>query len=110
MSDTSSTVVPASFEIRGRAFSGLDGLPREQAERLYVRTVRYGSACGCGFAAVGASLAAPLYMLGLPVAPAFAAAVVGAVIGKCFGLWNAHRRLNAAGRRLEAALDALAER
>lgn len=106
----SSTVVPDSFEIRGRVFSGLDRLAPDQAERLYMRAVRYGNACGCGIAAVGASLGVPLYLLGLPVAPAIGAAVVAAVVGKCVGLWIAHRRFTAAGRRLEAALDGLAQR
>lgn len=34
MRDASSTVVPDSFELRGRRFSGLDILPREEATPL----------------------------------------------------------------------------
>jgi hypothetical protein len=100
----SSTVVPDSFELRGRAFSGLDALPRDEAERLYAGAVRYGTACGCGTSAIGALLAGSLYLLGLPLAPAIGAAVVGGVIGKGLGLWWARRRFDAAGRRLETAL------
>jgi hypothetical protein len=106
MRDIPSTVVPDSFELRGRAFSGLDALPRDEAQRLYSRAVRYGTACGCGAAAVGASLAGPLYLAGLPAGPTVAAALVGGVIGKGLGLWRAHRGFAAAGRVLQAAVDA----
>jgi hypothetical protein len=46
MRDMPSTVVPDSFELRGRTFSGLDALPRDEAQRLYGRAVRYGTSCG----------------------------------------------------------------
>jgi hypothetical protein len=104
------SVVPDTFEVQGRSFSGLDALPRDQAERLYSRIVRYGSACGCGFAVVGATLAGPLYMLGLSVVLAIACAVVGAVVGMGLGLWIARRRFAAAGRRLESAVETMAQR
>jgi hypothetical protein len=102
----SRTVVPDSFELRGQVFTGLDALPRDDAERLYRRTMRYGSACGCGAAALGAALGGCLYLLGLPVELAIAAALVGGVIGKCLGLWSARRQFAAAGREIRAAVDA----
>jgi len=102
----SNTVVPDSFELRGRAFNGLDALPRDEARRLYAGAVRYGTACGCGAGAIGACLAGSVYLVGLPLALAIGAAVVGSVIGKCLGLWWARGRFVAAGRRLETALDA----
>jgi hypothetical protein len=105
-----STVVPDSFELRGRAFSGLDALPRDEAESLYAGAVRYSTACGCGTGAIGAALAGSLYLLGLPLALAIAAAVVGGVIGKCLGLWWARRRFDAASRRLETSLNRQARR
>lgn len=104
MSGMVSSVVPDSFELRGRRFSGLDALPRDEAERLYDAVVRHGTACGCGTGAIGAALASCLYLLGLPLAPMIAAAIVGGVIGKCLGLWWARRRFDAAGHRLESAL------
>jgi hypothetical protein len=106
----SSTVVPDSFELRGLRFSGLDALPRDEAERLYGGVVRYGAACGCGAGAIGAALAGCLYLLGLSLAPAAAAAVLGGLTGKFLGLWWARRRFDVGRRRLETALHARAER
>lgn len=103
-------MVPDSFEIRGRTFSGLDRLPPEQAERLYGLTLRYGSACGCGVAAATACSALPLYLLGLPAAEAIGVGVAGAVVAKCSALWLARRRFLATAVRLEAALDSVASR
>lgn len=104
------SVVPDSFELRGWRFSGLHALPREEAERLYGDVVRYGTSCGCGTGTIGAALAGCLYLLGLPLAPAIAAVIGGGVTGKCLGLWLARRRFDVAGRRLESALYARAER
>jgi hypothetical protein len=102
--------VPDSFEIRGQTFSGLHGLPPEQAESLHRLTVRHGTACGCGPAAAAVSSAVPLYLLGLPAAQAIGAAVAGAVVAKCSALWLARRRFAATTRRLDAALDSVAWR
>ena len=99
------TVIPDSFEVRGHTFRGLDGLPRDEAERLHGGVLRYGSACGCGAGAVGALVAGCLYLVGLPALPAVAAAIAGGVVGKCLGLWWARRRFDAVRRELETALD-----
>lgn len=103
--------VPDAFELGGRRFSGLDALPRDEAERLYGGLVRYDTACGCGAGAIGAALGAGcVYLPGLPLALAISAAVVGGATGKCLGLWWARRRFDAISHRLETALYARAER
>jgi hypothetical protein len=107
--------IPDFLVLRGQAFRGLDMLPRTEAQRLYRGLTRYGQSCGCGAGAIGLLLSLGCYILitaGIPILlseppgtkwqPAVIAAVAGAVLGKCAGLWWAYRRFEGLRREFEA--------
>jgi len=56
----SSIIVPDSFELRGRAFTGLGALPPDEARRLYAGAVRYGTGARRRFDTAGRRLEAAL--------------------------------------------------
>jgi hypothetical protein len=106
MRHISSGVTPDSFQLRGRTFSGLGTLPRDEAERLHRVVVRYGTACGCHAGLIGLLVTASLALASLPLAPAIVATILGGVTGKCLGLWWARRRFDVVSRELDTALSA----
>jgi hypothetical protein len=110
MKPISRGVSPDSFQIRGRTFSGLGGLPRGEAERLHRVVVRYGTACGCHAGAIGLLLTASLALTSLPLVPAIVVTILGGVTGKCLGLWWARRRFDVVSRELDTALSAAPRR
>ena len=108
-------VIPDSFVLNGRTFSGFHALPRHDAERLHIGLVRYGNSCGCSTGAIGALLSICIYVLGgvcLPILLAepvvatwqlgVVAAVSGGVAGKCVGLWWAYRCFESLRREFDA--------
>jgi hypothetical protein len=108
-------VIPKSFVLKGRTFRGLDALPAREARRLYQGLMQYGNACGCDEGALGVLLSVGLYLLGSAFVPMWlarpvtvawpwgvAAALAGGVLGKCLGLWRAHRRFEGLRHQFEA--------
>ncbi len=108
-------VIPDSFVLNGRTFSGFHALPRHEAERLYTGLVKYGNSCGCSTGVIGALLSICLYLLGGFCLPTLltesvgatwqlgvVAAVAGGVAGKCVGLWWAYRCFESLRREFDA--------
>jgi hypothetical protein len=88
--------------IRKRPIPDLTALPREEAERARRRLDQLERACACGFGAAGAFVALALYVIGVVLwfdltannvwplgAIGFAVLIVGAGLGKTFGLIRA---------------------
>jgi hypothetical protein len=112
------TIIPDSFVINGRTFSGFHALPVHDAERLYIGIVKYGKSCGCNEGAIGVLLSICLYFLGsvgLPILltePVIArwqfgvvTAIAGGTVGKCIGLWWAHRSFESLQHEFDALMQ-----